>query len=491
MGQKSMERYKAETMKKDCCAWGLPAALRATLPGYALFIVWFEGTKSFDIGNISTDPASLFSLCLMATDLLALIAIGCLYRKVVSLQGRKVILIAMAPLIAVSTAGLLAPALGSQLPMPLAAVLGMVMGLTRAVLTLAWMETFCRFGMRDACICFSSSTIVGATLAGALGTLAPGTAGVVAAAIAGIACSLLVPAVPSEQAPSCDGVSPGSYQQTVDHWSFPLQPCLLMGVFAVATLLVTNLAGTSSVNALPRWISSVIAALVLLVMVLRSFDQLDIRVLSSIALPLSCIGLLGALSVFRDASIPAVFSASLGYQCFSTFTYVLLFNISYRYGVNPLWLFGFSRAPRIAAAIAIPTLTGTSLLTAPSSAADAALATTLVVLVCASSLCTVGKSFDTTWGIKQRNNAGSSEMPAKQLSLEERCSRAAFVYSLTRREEEVLVLLLRGLNTPEIERELCISNGTARNHIQHVYKKLSVHSREELRERMAREARKP
>ena len=116
-----MERYKTETMKKDRCAWGLPAALRATLPGYALFIVWFEGTKSFDIGNTSTDPASLFSLCLMATDLLALITIGCLYRKIVSLQGRKTILIAMVPLIAVSTAGLLAPALGSRLPMPLAA----------------------------------------------------------------------------------------------------------------------------------------------------------------------------------------------------------------------------------------------------------------------------------------------------------------------------------------------------------------------------------
>ena len=264
-----------------------------------------------------------------------------------------------------------------------------------------------------------------------------------------------------------------------------------MGVFAVATLLVTNLAGTSSIDSLPRGVPSIIAALILLVMVLRSFDQLDIRVLSSIALPLACIGLLGTLSAFHNAGVPAVFSASLGYQCFSTFTYILLFNISYRYGVNPLWLFGFSRAPRIAAAIAIPALTGTSLLTAPSSAADAALATTLVVLVCASSLCTVGKSFDTTWGIKQRSNAGSSDMPTKQLPLEERCHRAAFVYSLTRREEEVLVLLLRGLSTPEIERELCISNGTALNHIQHVYKKLNVHSREELQARMAQEPQRP
>ena len=82
-------------------------------------------------------------------------------------------------------------------------------------------------------------------------------------------------------------------------------------------------------------------------------------------------------------------------------------------------------------------------------------------------------------------------MPTKQLPLEERCHRAAFVYSLTRREEEVLVLLLRGLSTPEIERELCISNGTARNHIQHVYKKLNVHSREELQARMAQEPQRP
>ena len=55
----------------------------------------------------------------------------------------------------------------------------------------------------------------------------------------------------------------------------------------------------------------------------------------------------------------------------------------------------------------------------------------------------------------------------------------------------MLVLLLRGLSTPEIERELCISNGTARNHIQHVYKKLNVHSREELQARMAQEPQRP
>lgn len=471
-------------------------AVRATLPGYTLFLIWFEGTKSFDVGSAAADPASMFSLCLMAADLVALVAIGCLYRRVVSLQRRRRLLAVTASVIAVATAGLLVPSLGGSVPVGLAGAFGLGMGAAKAVLTLAWMESFCRYGMRDACICFACSTVVGTTLSSLVGAILPGAANVVVAAAAGIASALTVPREPEgdlvgrpveEPDEAGPGEKPGGCP--VGHWSFPLQPCLLMGVFAVATLLVGNLAGPAGADPTPRGTPGILAALFLLAMVLKSFDQLDIRILSSVALPLGCLGLLGTLSLFRDSGIPAAFAASLAYQCFSTFTYVLLFNISYRYGVNPLWLFGFSRAPRIAAAIVIPSLTGTGVLVASSTGADAVLAATLVVLVAASSLCTVGKSFDTTWGIKPRGDGrdgeGAAGTPA--MPLEERCRRAAFVYNLTRREEEVLVLLLRGMSTPDIERELSISNGTARNHVQHVYKKFDVHSRDELQERMATE----
>lgn len=465
-------------------------AVRATLPGYTLFLIWFEGTKSFDVGS-AADPASMFSLCLMAADLVALVAIGCLYRRVVSLQRRRRLLAVTASVIAVATAGLLVPSLGGSVPVGLAGAFGLGMGAAKAVLTLAWMESFCRYGMRDACICFACSTVVGTTLSSLVGAILPGATNVVVAAAAGIASALTVPREPDGDLVGHPVGEPGEKPGDcpVGHWSFPLQPCLLMGVFAVATLLVGNLAGPAGADPTPRGTPGILAALFLLAMVLKSFDQLDIRILSSVAVPLGCLGLLGALSLFRDSGIPAAFAASLAYQCFSTFTYVLLFNISYRYGVNALWLFGFSRAPRIAAAIVVSALTGTGVLTAPSGEADAVLAATLVVLVAASSLCTVGKSFDTTWGIKPRGNGrdgeGAAGTPA--MPLEERCRRAAFVYNLTRREEEVLVLLLRGMSTPDIERELSISNGTARNHVQHVYKKFDVHSRDELQERMATE----
>ena len=41
------------------------------------------------------------------------------------------------------------------------------------------------------------------------------------------------------------------------------------------------------------------------------------------------------------------------------------------------------------------------------------------------------------------------------------------------------------MGVPDIERELLISNGTVRNHVQHVYKKLGLHSRDDVRAFMA------
>lgn len=53
---------------------------------------------------------------------------------------------------------------------------------------------------------------------------------------------------------------------------------------------------------------------------------------------------------------------------------------------------------------------------------------------------------------------------------------------LTGREQEILVLLANGHSRPAICRKLFISEGTARSHINHIYKKLDIHSREELYE---------
>lgn len=72
--------------------------------------------------------------------------------------------------------------------------------------------------------------------------------------------------------------------------------------------------------------------------------------------------------------------------------------------------------------------------------------------------------------------------------------RLAAAYGLTPREAEVAALLAKGRSLPFVQEELYISLSTAQTHARHIYKKLGVHSRQELIdlvEQAAREATGP
>lgn len=61
-----------------------------------------------------------------------------------------------------------------------------------------------------------------------------------------------------------------------------------------------------------------------------------------------------------------------------------------------------------------------------------------------------------------------------------RCDAVAKTFLLSARETEVLYLLAKGRSMNHIMEELVISEGTTKTHINHVYKKLNIHSRHEL-----------
>ena len=64
--------------------------------------------------------------------------------------------------------------------------------------------------------------------------------------------------------------------------------------------------------------------------------------------------------------------------------------------------------------------------------------------------------------------------------------RLARIRGLTRREEEILFLLAKGDSPTSIADQLFIAESTARVHVKHVYAKLGVHSKQELRQLVER-----
>lgn len=61
-----------------------------------------------------------------------------------------------------------------------------------------------------------------------------------------------------------------------------------------------------------------------------------------------------------------------------------------------------------------------------------------------------------------------------------KCETVANTYLLSVRETEVLFLLAKGNNSATIQEKLYISEGTAKTHIRHIYRKLDIHSQQDL-----------
>lgn len=74
---------------------------------------------------------------------------------------------------------------------------------------------------------------------------------------------------------------------------------------------------------------------------------------------------------------------------------------------------------------------------------------------------------------------GESEK-RKQGRFKRKCAAVADRYLLSRKETEVLFLLAKGHNAAAIQETLFISAGTANTHMRHIYRKLDVHSQQEL-----------
>lgn len=76
--------------------------------------------------------------------------------------------------------------------------------------------------------------------------------------------------------------------------------------------------------------------------------------------------------------------------------------------------------------------------------------------------------------------APADDTPAARGRFRQRCEIVANTYLLSRRESEVMYYLVRGYKSSHIQQQLYISEGTAKTHIRHIYRKLNIHSQQDL-----------
>lgn len=89
---------------------------------------------------------------------------------------------------------------------------------------------------------------------------------------------------------------------------------------------------------------------------------------------------------------------------------------------------------------------------------------------------TLSKTEQDLWGIAQAAHAAETSTHVAGLAM----SSTAGLERLSARELDIVTRLVRGKRVPAIAAEMFLSQGTVRNHLSNVFRKLSVHSQQEL-----------
>ena len=320
-----------------------------------------------------------------------------------------------------------------------------------------------------ACVAFVTISTLGGPIAIALITLLPLFSGLVLLATAD---------APERPQPNPeDTIFPSLWKVVVMLVTIPVAYSLVRSFF-----FKSNLA-TFGLGNLPPMLSYGCFALVILAFVLHASRRQSIVVLYRVTITVMSLGFVALLALPEDYRFTAMGAIMLSYTLFDELTWFMHPRISIRVGRAELSLFGWGRILFRAAAFTGVLLGGWLLHQAwfadSADVVACAIMTALVVLLFMNAL----TASDFSLFVNPVQLGGSPAPPAAPMTegrLDEQCRRIAQEYGLSRRELDVLPLLARGRSLPVIEEQLCISNSTARTHARNIYRKLGIHSKQEL-----------
>ena len=451
-------------------AW-LAALPRIPLPflGLGVYRAWlnvlFEDDLTAGAANVSVSQDAFDLVMIAALLLCALCA-----RRLTPLWPRRWARLACAGLLTCSSLLAYAFWIGG-IPVALVTVPYTLMGgVGIALMILLWSELYGMLSPTRICLYYAASLLVGAALGWLLRGFDPTMLPLVAALLPLISLRCLWNCHRSEQVPDVASLEWARF-------SFPWKPVLVIAVYSFAYgLLQSSIADVARPNTAP---GTVLCALIIALAIVVLHDRVDFGALQGAVLPFASAVFLVLAAVGGLSPWWANLCANAGYTASQVFIMTMIGSLCYYWGASAIWLFGIERAVRSLAMMAGRGVEGAL------GAAGLSYVPLLVVVVMAVTFVALREGrLSSAWGVRLAETAGVGGGGARSVedrgSLTRACSALARERNLSQREEEVLLLLAQKKTARDIERELCVANGTAKAHIRHVYQKLDIHAREEL-----------
>lgn len=243
-------------------------------------------------------------------------------------------------------------------------------------------------------------------------------------------------------------------------------------------------------------ISSVVLAIVLISFMLLRRDQAikDLYKLVTFLIAASIV----FLPVFTENSTAreGALLAIAGYNTFNIFIWILLADISYNFKLPAVIVFGIGWGMLTIGATFGEIIGGTICdaiaMTPQNVSLIVGIAVLLVFGVCtfvfkdedllnlnemAPLVDSAGSAIDKMLSEEEHASKETVQAPGR---FYECCMQLARSKGLTPRETEILLLFAKGRTNTRIQEELYISKGTVATHLQHIYRKADVHSKQEL-----------
>lgn len=297
----------------------------------------------------------------------------------------------------------------------------------------------------------------------------------IVAAAASLACLPLL----SRQTGSPDHASSQALLDSPDasRTQLPVRPALLMVLVVIVVFFVRERISNSA--AISSYAGVLVTAVAVLAVMVLNGRTVRFRFLYDASMLLGLLGLFLFTQGGVAVHVLAAACANGAYALLDIFTVALLCSICATYQLDSYRLFGFlligTHAGSLAAAASYPLVAGFG------EPAMTSLAFALAILVaCAYTFLLTENDYRTSWGTVKEDE--ESRVARFYRSLPESCAHMAHRFGLTRREEDVLLLLAQRKSDSEIASELFVSVSTVKSHCKSIYRKLDVHKRDQVAE---------